>query len=169
MSTWKCLCYDLECCLGSHTSKYPFEGSIYRPQLKYSRWKAVLQVSAAHQTGAPDMPHVLAVKGSRWSFRRWRTGHPMLACRILAITFSSELRFRWSGTFWKAYKILYTPELKPYQFEQIGHSEQSGVHRASYMLLQFFQQFRLCIVGITFSSELRFWWSWTFWKAYKII
>jgi hypothetical protein len=24
--------------------------------------------------GAPDMPHVLAVKGSRWSFRRWRTG-----------------------------------------------------------------------------------------------
>ena len=105
---------------------------------------------------------------SRWSFRRWRTGQPMLACRILAITFSSELRFRWSCTFWKAYEILYIPELKPYQFEQIGHSEQSGVHRASYMVLQFFQQFRLRIVGITFSSELRFWWSWTFWKAYKI-
>jgi hypothetical protein len=55
--------------------------------------------------GAPDMPRVLAVKGSRWSFRRWLTGHgtlddpvctgqPMLACRILAITFSSKLRFR---------------------------------------------------------------------------
>ena len=55
--------------------------------------------------GAPDMPRVLAVKSSRLSFRRWRTGHgapdgpvctgqPMSACRILAITFSSELRFR---------------------------------------------------------------------------
>jgi hypothetical protein len=63
-------------------------------QLKYSHWKAVLQLSAAHRIGAPNMPRVLAVKGSRWSFRRWRTGQPMLACRILAITFSSELRFR---------------------------------------------------------------------------
>jgi hypothetical protein len=54
--------------------------------------------------GAPDMPRVLAIKGSRWSFRRWRTGHgaldspvctrqTMLACRILAITFSFELLF----------------------------------------------------------------------------
>jgi hypothetical protein len=44
--------------------------------------------------GAPDMPRVLAIKSSRCSFRRWRTGQPMLACHILAITFSSELRFR---------------------------------------------------------------------------
>jgi hypothetical protein len=126
------------------------------------------------------MPRVLVVKRSRWSLWRWRTGHgapdgpvctgqPVLACRILAITFSSELRFWWSYTFWKAYEILYIPELKPYQFEQIWHTGQSGVHRTSHMLLLFFQQFRLCIVGITFSSELRFWWSWTFWKAYKII
>ena len=31
-----------------------------------------------------------------------------------------------------------------------------------------FQQFRLRVVDITFSSEFRFWWSWTFWKAYKM-
>jgi hypothetical protein len=41
----------------------------------------------------------------------------MSACRILALTFSSELRFQLSCTFWKAYEILYIPELKPYQFE----------------------------------------------------
>jgi hypothetical protein len=75
------------------------------PRLQMAGWKAVLQLSAAHRTGAPDMPHVLAVEGSRWSFRRWHTGHgapdgtvctgqPMLARRILAITFSSKLRFR---------------------------------------------------------------------------
>jgi hypothetical protein len=41
------------------------------------------------------------------------TGQPMLSCCILAITFSSELWFRWSWTFWKAYKIIYISELKP--------------------------------------------------------
>jgi hypothetical protein len=46
--------------------------------------------------------------------------------------------------------------LKPYQFEQILHIRQSGVHQTSHMVLQFFEQFRLRIVGITFSSELRF-------------
>jgi hypothetical protein len=134
----------------------------------------------AHRTGAPDMPRVLAVKSSRWSFQRWRTRHgapdgpvctgqPMPSCRVLAITFSSKLRFRWSCTFWKAYEIIYIPELKPYQFKQIWHTRQSGVHWTSHILVQFFKQFRLRIVGITFSSELRFWWSCTFWKAYKII
>jgi hypothetical protein len=54
--------------------------------------------------GALDMPRVLAFKGSRWSFWTWRTGHgapdspvcigqPMLACRILAITFSPNFDF----------------------------------------------------------------------------
>jgi hypothetical protein len=180
MSSWKCKLCALVCLLCSRTSKWPVGWSIYRPQLKYSRWKVVLQLFVAHRTGAPDMPRVLAVKISRWSFQRWHTGHdapngpvctgqPMLACRILSITFSSELRFRWSCTFWKAYEILYISELKLYQFEQIWHTEQFGVHRTTHMLLQFFQQFRLRIVGITFSSELRFWWPWTFWKAYKII
>jgi hypothetical protein len=120
--------------LGSHTSKWLVGWSIYRPQLKYSRWKTVLQLSAAHRTGAPDMPRVLAIEDSRWSFRRWRTGHgapdgpvctgqPMLACRIFAITFSSELRFWWSCTFWKAYEILYNLELKLCQFEYIWFCE----------------------------------------------
>jgi hypothetical protein len=120
--------------------------------------------------GAPDMPCVLSIKGSRWSFRRWRTRHgapdslvctgqPMLACRILAITFSSKLRFWWSCTFRKAYKIIYISEFKPYHFEKILYTGQFDVHRTSHMLMQFFQQFQLCIVGITFSSELWFWWS----------
>jgi hypothetical protein len=57
--------------------------------------------------GAPNIPHVLAVKGIHWNFRRWHTGHgapdsPMctgqptqnrIAYRILVITFSSELGF----------------------------------------------------------------------------
>jgi hypothetical protein len=37
-----------------------------------------------------------------------------------------------------------------------------------HMLLLFFQQLRLRIVGITFSSELWFWWSWTFGKLIKL-
>jgi hypothetical protein len=85
--------------------------------------------------GALDMPHVLDVKGIRWSFRRWLirqsgcTGQPtqnMIACRILAITFSSQLQFCWPCTFWKAYEIHYIPELKPYNFQQIWHTGQSG-------------------------------------------
>jgi hypothetical protein len=95
------------------------------------------------------------------------TGQPVLACRILAITFSSKLWFRWSCTFWKAYDILYIIELKPYHFEQFV-TPYSPVQTAP-VLLQFFQHFQLCIVGITFSSKLGFWWSWTFWKAYKIL
>jgi hypothetical protein len=130
--------------------------------------------------GAPDMPRVLSVKSSRWSFRRWRTGHgapdgpvctgqPMSACRILTITFSSELRFRWSCNFWKAYEILYILELKAISvWVNLAHRTGQCAPDIPYATAVF-QQFLLRIVGITFSSELRFWWSWTFWKAYKIV
>jgi hypothetical protein len=90
------------------------------------------------------------------------------ACLLfLAISFSSELRLLWSCNFLKAYEIIYIPELKPYHFEQFVTSD-SPVQTAP-VLLQFLQHFQLCIVGITFSSELRFWWFWKFWKAYKIL
>ena len=38
---------------------------------------------------------------------------------ILAITFYSELQFRWSCTLWKAYEIIYNIILKSISFDQI--------------------------------------------------
>jgi hypothetical protein len=106
MSSWKCELCALVCLLGSHTSNgrlgevYIDHNSNITVGKKFCSFLRCTGLSG----GAPDMPHVLAVKGSRWSFRRWHIGHgapdgpvctgqPMLACRILAITFSSELRF----------------------------------------------------------------------------
>ena len=42
----------------------------------------------------------------------------MVLC-ILIITLSSELRFRWSYTLWKAYEILYNNILESISFDQV--------------------------------------------------
>jgi hypothetical protein len=76
MSTWKCLCYDLECCLGSHTSKCPV-GEVYigpNSNIAVGKQFCSFLRRTGLSGGAPDMSRVLVVKGSRWSFRRWRTG-----------------------------------------------------------------------------------------------
>ena len=44
--------------------------------------------------GAPDMPHVIDVEDSRWSFQRWRTGYgaPDMAHRTWRTGWSSVHR-----------------------------------------------------------------------------
>jgi hypothetical protein len=68
MSTWKCLYYALVCCLGSRTLKWPIGWSIYRPQLKSSRWRkaAAFCGTSDSPVEAPDSPVPLSGAPSRW-------------------------------------------------------------------------------------------------------
>ena len=91
-----------------------------------------------------------------------------MVLRILIITLSTELRFQWSSTLWKAYEIIYKNIQESISLDQVLSIEISGDRRIirspteiSFMVLR--------ILIITLRSELRFRWSCTLWKAYEII
>ena len=89
-----------------------------------------------------------------------------MVLRILIITLSSELRFWWSCTLWKAYEILYKNIQESISFDQV--LRRRNIRKPSDHPVTRKNQLHHVLI-ITFCSELRFWWSWNLWKAYEIV
>ena len=91
-----------------------------------------------------------------------------MVLRSLIITLSSELRFWWSCILWKAYEIFYKNIQESTSFDQVLSVRISGYRQIIRSLTEIsFMVLRILI--ITLSSELRFRWSYTLWKAYEIL